>query len=195
MDYPHVRLTIHIGLPRNATIFKQQAERAGRDGQIAWNFIGISRKGTKPWEIKDNDDLAGTQFMWDFVHGEPRKCYTWQMTGFMDGTARSCTDLQRELPCEICKVAGVKPGPTPVIEKPENPSLVWTGPSSQRGVKRKLKEAFGSATLAAVEKTGKKACERPEAITILQGCLDRVGKACGLCFALGVRIHPIPVLQ
>ncbi|KAJ7239911.1 hypothetical protein C8J57DRAFT_1193345 [Mycena rebaudengoi] len=104
MDYPHVRLTIHIGLPRNATIFKQQAERVGRDGQIAWNFIGISRKGTKPWEIKDNDDLAGTQFMWDFVHGEPRKCYTWQMTGFMDGTARSCTDLQRELPCEICKV-------------------------------------------------------------------------------------------
>jgi hypothetical protein len=101
MDYPHVRLTIHIGLPINATIFKQQAERAGRDGQMAWNFI-ISHQGTKPWEIKKNDDLAGSQFMWDFVHGE-RKCYTLQMTGFMDGIPRSCTDLERELPCEICK--------------------------------------------------------------------------------------------
>ncbi|KAJ7721323.1 P-loop containing nucleoside triphosphate hydrolase protein [Mycena metata] len=31
-DYPHVRFTIHIGTPWNATTYKQQAERAGRDG-------------------------------------------------------------------------------------------------------------------------------------------------------------------
>jgi superfamily II DNA helicase RecQ len=68
-DYAHVRLTIHIGLPRNTTIFKQQAEQAGRDGKMAWNSI-IARQGTKPWEIKKKDDLAGSQFMWDLVHGE-----------------------------------------------------------------------------------------------------------------------------
>jgi superfamily II DNA helicase RecQ len=82
MDYPYVQLTIHIGLPRNATIFKQQAKQ---DGERAWNFI-ISRQGTQPWEIKKNNDLAGSQFMWDFVHRE-QKCYTLQ-----------------ELSCDICKV-------------------------------------------------------------------------------------------
>ncbi|KAJ7917862.1 hypothetical protein B0H13DRAFT_1869901 [Mycena leptocephala] len=145
MDYPYVQLTIHIGLPRNATIFKQQAEQ---DGERAWNFI-ISRQGTK------------------------QKCYTLQMTQFMDGIQCSCTDLEQELPCDICKVAG----PKPVIEKPKNLSLVWTGPASQHSFKHKLKDAFGSATELAVEKTGKKACVRPDTISTLQGYLDCVGKA------------------
>ncbi|KAJ7921884.1 hypothetical protein B0H13DRAFT_1866309 [Mycena leptocephala] len=129
------------------------------------------------------------QFMWDFVHGE-KKCYTLQMTGFMDGIPRSCTDLEQELPCEICKadgLDGVKAGPKATILKPKNPSLMWSGGASQCGVKCKLKEVFGSATEAAVEKTGKKACARPDAITTLQRCLKRVGKACGFCFALGVQ--------
>jgi hypothetical protein len=69
-------------------------------------------------------------------------------------------------------------GPQPVIEKPKNLSLVWTGPTSQHSLKHKLKEA--------VEKTGKKACVRPDTIFTLQGCLDCVEKACGFCFALGV---------
>jgi hypothetical protein len=106
MDCRHVRLTIHIGLPRNATIFKQQAERAGHDGKRAWNFI-IPCKDAKPWPIKKKDDLAGTQFMWDFVYGQPKECYTSQMTGFMDGTPRSCTDLGCEFLCDVCK-AGIQ---------------------------------------------------------------------------------------
>jgi hypothetical protein len=77
-------------------------------------------------------------------------------------------------------------GPRPVIEKPKNLSLVWTGPASQYSLKHKLKDAFGSVTELAVEKTGKKACVRPDTISTLQGCLDCVEKACGFCFALGV---------
>jgi hypothetical protein len=82
---------------------------------------------------------------------------------------------------------GVKPGCRPAIVKPKNPLLMWSGPVSARGVKCKLKEAFGSATEASVEETGKKACKRPDAITTLERCLERVGKACGFCFALRVQ--------
>lgn len=53
-------------------------------------------------------------------------------------------------------------------------------------MKRKLKDAFGDATDLATRRAGKKAAARPEAITILQSFLDRVGRACGYCFALRI---------
>ncbi|KAJ7898977.1 hypothetical protein B0H13DRAFT_2337265 [Mycena leptocephala] len=179
-NYAHVRLTIHIGLPQHATMFKQQAEWAGCDGRITWNFI-IPCKGTQPRKVSKQDDLAGQQFMWDFVFGK-KECYTLQMTGFMDGIPCSCADLQHEFPCDPCKDAGVQPGSKAVIAKPQNPSLLWSGPVSPRSVKCKLKEAFGNATEVALQKTGKKACVRPEAISTLQAFLNRVGQACGFCF-------------
>ncbi|KAF8162342.1 hypothetical protein K438DRAFT_1618458 [Mycena galopus ATCC 62051] len=108
-DYAHVRLTIHINTPWDATLFEQQRGRAGRDGERAYNYI-IARD--QPWVGSKTPhpvfgDLVGTQVVSDLVYKQPPKfpdrCLIFQLTRFFDGTGHTCHEYARSALCTACK--------------------------------------------------------------------------------------------
>jgi hypothetical protein len=81
----------------------------------------------------------------------------------------------------------VQPGRNTVAEKARESALLWSAPADTRGLKRKLRDAFGDSTDEAVRRTGEKLAAVPGAIGVYQRFFNRIGRGCGFCFAVGVR--------
>ncbi|KAG6815522.1 hypothetical protein H0H87_000973 [Tephrocybe sp. NHM501043] len=89
-DYPHVRLVLHVGTPKQMVDFIQEVGRGGRDGQVAKCII-MPRKGAKvtvPREpSSDGIDHKGYQEVWDMQYTST-ECLRFLITSFIDGVRR-----------------------------------------------------------------------------------------------------------
>ncbi|KAJ7051676.1 hypothetical protein C8F01DRAFT_1091383 [Mycena amicta] len=92
-DYRHVRVTVHLGVPRHYIQLHQQLGRAGRDGDPAWNVVlayGRSRYTPEVDELTaDYGDIRGAAFMERLVYGDRKTCTTALTTGFLDDRCAS----------------------------------------------------------------------------------------------------------
>lgn len=110
-DYPHIRLTCHLGAMYSMVNFVQQSSRAGRDGKVAHCIIIADKK---PPKIPNTEiaDLTGVKAMHQLVytasHPDPQKiCIRRQIGKVMDGSSYCCFDFDStyEL-CAVCAQGG-----------------------------------------------------------------------------------------
>ncbi|KAJ2927780.1 hypothetical protein H1R20_g9315, partial [Candolleomyces eurysporus] len=199
-DYPHIRLTCHIGTPFDLVTFVQQASRAGRDGQPAHCLVITSSKRSSSSK-SHNPKLRGVREMSEMVFGSSdpsnntSKCARWHIGRFLDGEGYTCRafgpEWQTCSPCED--------------EMKQRPSLGFTGKALARvnppysypsllpppmltpdAVKNRLAERFQKAVdigrQAAAEAIARKAVETDPYGSVL----GKVGRLCGLCLMRNV---------
>jgi len=110
-DYPHVRLTIHVGNPYNAVTFIQQSGRAGRDGKpaVSWTLPRHQSNSIQKDKIESQyGDLSGTEVMRTFTHGSNmNQCLRLVLSQFTDGVAHDCMSLGENT--QLCNVCISKP--------------------------------------------------------------------------------------
>ncbi|KAJ6453407.1 hypothetical protein C8R45DRAFT_945244 [Mycena sanguinolenta] len=206
-DYAHVRLTLHINCPFDLSSFYQQAGRAGRDGQRAYNYI-VAR--AKVWASTKQPhptfgDLVGGKAMSDLVYHQPasfpEKCLTFQITRFFDGTGHTCAEFLRQNSCAACKGRPLPHEPPlglPLFQADKPLLYTEDGADSK---KRKLEEGFADATHRAVKRTGQDLSGIQDGFDLYRRIFALVGQACGVCFCFGQPepgVHPVsecPQLQ
>jgi superfamily II DNA helicase RecQ len=107
-DYPHIRVSCHVGMPFDLVTFVQQASRAGRDGKPAHCVI-LATQGSTSSKAHLNH-LRGVQEMKNMVFGSkdttdrsPR-CARWHIGNFLDGQGFTCRDFGPEWQvCSMCE--------------------------------------------------------------------------------------------
>jgi len=97
-DYPHVRLVIHAGQPRNAMEYIQESSRGGRDGKICQCII-LPVKNTKPAQPVDAMDHVGVQNMTKMLENIHPPCIRHHLTLYNDGVGITCSQLDG---CQLC---------------------------------------------------------------------------------------------
>lgn len=210
-DYPHVRYTIHLGVPHDLVTFEQQRGRAGRDGNLASNFIiplRYARKIDKAAIHPKYGDLRGLQAMSDLVYKSvgrehPESCLMFHASRFIDGVGKTCSDMGEDGdPCSSCaerkfsqhffkpihglknSIEGIQvASDIPAPSLPKNKSLPWTGSIATADSKRKLQEAFGNVTEQSVKRTGQLLDARFAKLKVFTDLFEIVGDVCGFCLA------------
>ena len=110
IDYPHVRLVVHVGEPWGLIDFAQESGRAGRDGKVATSLVlipegwrpVINNRGSSAWGSSCKDaNLTALENMLVDEGG----CVRAHLSGFLDGSAVSCEEMGEgvELCCRCSK--------------------------------------------------------------------------------------------
>lgn len=105
-DYPHIRLTCHLGVMYGMVNFVQQSSRAGRDGQTAHCIV---IPNSAPPTVPDGplSTMTGVREMHELVyvqtHSNPQKiCIRRQIGKTMDGVGFTCFDF--DITWELCGI-------------------------------------------------------------------------------------------
>ncbi|KAG6819759.1 hypothetical protein H0H93_008917 [Arthromyces matolae] len=102
-DYPHVRLVVHAGTPKQMIGYIQEVGRAGRDGQSA-SCVLIPRKRSTPGKYTgdplDGFDHRGYQAVWNMVY-RSTDCIRFSLTSFTDTQGVHCEPGSPK--CSRCK--------------------------------------------------------------------------------------------
>ncbi|KAJ7440531.1 P-loop containing nucleoside triphosphate hydrolase protein [Mycena galericulata] len=195
-DYPHVRFTLHFEAPHDLIVCEQQRGRAGRDGELAYNYLVVSKiaRPINPGSIHETyGDMRGVQVLHNLLykktHAYPESCHVYQVTAFLDGKGFTCAALKRRYLCQSCKEgADTRPKETLIVRRavlPANKSLVWSGERTVTGMKRKL-AAFEESAATAVQRTGKLHDDRSNTLKVFTDLIEHAGTLCGYCIAVRV---------
>lgn len=98
VDFPRVRVVVHVGSPRNAMAYSQEAGRAGRDGQSAQCMVLLPHAmAPDDGERHDLDQAA----MRDFL--STQGCRREVLTSYLDGQGgRRCSGEDPLRQCDKC---------------------------------------------------------------------------------------------
>jgi superfamily II DNA helicase RecQ len=108
-DYPHVRITAHIGSPFDMVTFAQQSGRAGRDGQRAVSYLVVKKYAAAASRKGDDGDMSGREAMQMYSQHSasdedyPNCCLRYKMSQFLDRVGHGCLEFggAAEL-CSVC---------------------------------------------------------------------------------------------
>lgn len=93
-DYPHVRLSVHCGTPRDMLGFIQEMSRCGRDHRPATCVLVPSKVSYDRPNVRDDHKGAGAAFDYAMQVGGPNRCLRSMLTLHCDG-------LEHQLECRI----------------------------------------------------------------------------------------------
>lgn len=101
-DYPHVRLVIHAGTPREMINYIQEISRGGRDSVRTYCYL----LPTSPWTERSSkplDHLLGVTEMHQ-MNFDGTECLRFEITSFNDGPEHGvrCSDLPANEKCSVC---------------------------------------------------------------------------------------------
>lgn len=128
VDYAHVRMVIHQGLPRDAINFAQEIGRAGRDGQGGSSYIILPHAwqavDDSTWHQEQHSTPTTTRVLQRYV-GQNR-CLWATLSRFLDGSEQMQYCSSHPGPtCGVCQVMGTF---DPSTE--EDHTLYWDLPRS-----------------------------------------------------------------
>lgn len=100
LDYPCVRLVLHVDAPYGLVDFAQESGRAGRDGQVSTSVILLSKEKEKKKEAENEESSTpDEQALREFLIS--RGCRRRIMDEYMDGCmGRAC--MTHEAACDRC---------------------------------------------------------------------------------------------
>jgi len=104
VDYPSVRLVVHVGGSYDTLALAQANGRAGRDGKYAENLVVVARNGRpdeKPYSVR----------RWLESNDE---CRVQRLAVDIDGAACLPCVLAKRPPCDVCARVGTASEPDPV---------------------------------------------------------------------------------
>ncbi len=108
-DYPHVRLVIHAGTPRQMMGYIQEISRGGRDKQQTFCYL----LPTSQWGSTSSTELdayLGVKEMAEMCFGTDKRCLRHMITNYNDGHGVSCRDNKDNFRCSFCfPTAGLMP--------------------------------------------------------------------------------------
>lgn len=120
LDYPQVRLVLHVDQPYSAIEFVQEAGRGGRDGEEAESIV-ILRHGWQPGiQVDGEKQRALDEFL------DTRACRRPVIDRYIDGVEDAEACGSRDVPCDNCD-RGVQPAERRVPIDPA-PTPAATGP-------------------------------------------------------------------
>ncbi|KAJ3538055.1 hypothetical protein NMY22_g5325 [Coprinellus aureogranulatus] len=210
-DYPHIRLTCHLGAMYGMVNFVQQSSRAGRDGRVA-HCIVIAGKKAPNVSKGPVADLTGVQPMQDLVykttHTNPQKiCVRRQIGKTMDGVSYCCFDFDESYQlCGVCEqgapytdsvlalyslpiiVVGVDASfftgnaLTHIDPPPSSPDLPVPASKPLPDLRKEMWETFGDSVRNAAQRAAETFDEKVSALQQYKRVLDTVGKCCGVCW-------------
>jgi superfamily II DNA helicase RecQ len=158
-DYPHVRLVIHAGQPRNCMDYIQESSRGGRDQQPCQCII-LPLHGAKPVETEDEIDHMGIQNMGQMLANTAPSCIRHHLTAYNNGIGITCSQLPQCQPCSQCDLSILPAAP------PE--------PTTKRQFPSDIEMAFQASKRRRIEQTQKKA-------TIYNTLHDALSNFDGIC--------------
>ncbi|KAF4620294.1 hypothetical protein D9613_001267 [Agrocybe pediades] len=102
IDSPLVGAVVFVKIPFGAMNIYQGAGRGGRDGRTSWAILlhENNRKLTTKGRTFDDVDAEALQEAYKFA--EIDQCRRIVLSELMDGSSRTCTDLQTNALCDIC---------------------------------------------------------------------------------------------
>lgn len=214
-DYPHIRLTCHLGAMYGMVNFVQQSSRAGRDGKSA-HCIVIPNKVPPNSPNREIADLTGVSAMQELVyiqqHDDPQKiCIRRQIGKTMDGVSYCCFDFDATFElCGVCEqgasytdahqvlyisncetVAGVDSDyfTEDAMRRMDIPAPLTSFPvpslSTVSAIRKDMWETFGEAVEEAAHRTGMVLAEKASQLQGYKRVLDAVGTSCGVCWTKG----------
>jgi len=102
-DYPHVRLVIHAGTPREMIGCIQEKSRAGRDGQPAKCYFLPGPQQKMPEIPPGEIDHKGQVAIYKWLYPTKPICLRYGLTIFCDGKGTYCQDDSSYQKCSICQ--------------------------------------------------------------------------------------------
>ena len=121
-DYPHVRLVIHAGTPKEMIGCIQEKSRAGRDGQHAQCYFLPKSPGKLPEIPSDKIDHQGKTAIHQWLFPTTSICLRFGLTLFCDGKGISCHDNDSCQKCSVCQPSILNDCPS---SSPSIQSLKW----------------------------------------------------------------------
>jgi superfamily II DNA helicase RecQ len=123
-DYPHVRVVIHAGSPKEMMGYTQEKSRSGCDKMPALSYVLPRKLGATTTQLvlpPGAIDHKGILIMFDWLYGRLNSVYCrYVITSFIDGVSTKCKDEVNAQPCSICR-----PSPSSstmaVLPLPPNP--------------------------------------------------------------------------
>ncbi|KAJ7574807.1 hypothetical protein C8J56DRAFT_802497 [Mycena floridula] len=106
IDYPHIRLVVHLKQPRSMNDFIQESARATRDGKLGISLILPFQHfpNLKDWS-DEHQRLHGTAHMQALTKQKthyPFNCFHYQMGNYNDGTTTECAEYEGAMLCSGC---------------------------------------------------------------------------------------------
>ncbi|KAG6819212.1 hypothetical protein H0H93_014238 [Arthromyces matolae] len=126
-DYPHVRLVVHAGTPKQMISYIQEVGRGGRDGQWADCILIPSQKARKE-PSSTSIDHRGHTAVHDMIYSSGNECIRYLLTLFSDGNGVRCADVQGCPKCSRCvqRFAASNPRPPITASQSSSTSTVLT---------------------------------------------------------------------
>ncbi|KAF6748747.1 hypothetical protein DFP72DRAFT_1073849 [Ephemerocybe angulata] len=193
-DYPHIRLTCHLGAMYDMVNFIQQSSRAGRDDAPAHCII-IANTHPPKIPTSTTSDLTGIQEMHELVYPTSQQtiCIREQIGKALDSVSYSCLDFDHTFQlCGVCEhdLGGRTPSFT------ERAMSVMNPPSSQSpfpvpalpsisALRKEMWERYGPMVKQASERSAAVLSEKTGSLHAFKKVLDSVGKNCGVCWTHG----------
>ena len=165
-DYPHVRLIIHAGQPRNCMDYIQESSRGGRDQQPCQCII-LPLHGAKPVEKQDEIDHMGIQNMCQLLAHTAPACIRHHLTAYNNGVGITCFQLPGCQPCSQC-----------------DPSLLPLPPqhTTKHQCPSEIEMAYKNSKRRRIEQTQKKT----SIYNTLHEALSNLHDICAFCRLYGV---------
>jgi hypothetical protein len=99
LDYPAVRIVVHLRIPRDAIDYCQGVGRASRDGSPGWSFVFFNINQCR--KITGEDPFGRAAMHETLKDGST--CRRLRIALFLDGTAIPCTMLPNGQLCDVCE--------------------------------------------------------------------------------------------
>lgn len=197
-DYPHVRLVIHAGTPRQMMGYIQEISRGGRDQKPTPCYL----LPTTVWGSASStelDDLLGVSEMKDMSFGGTL-CLRYATTAYNDGHGIRCTHSPDNLHCSVClPIAGLMPAlftssSNPLKRKAQATSLIepsHTKPFRSNTPSSSIPIPSSIATSFAMIQERKQAKYQDEyqVLQLIESHLNLFVEQCSICYFFNKTSH------
>ena len=170
-DYPHVRLVIHAGTPREMIGCIQEKSRAGRDGQPAKCYFLPKSPGAIPEIPPDTIDHQGKIAMHQWLFPTRPICLRYGLTLFCDGRGTNCYDDDSYQNCSVCQ-------PSLLNDCPTTPLI-------SQSIKRPAEDLIDEAYHINKQRKIHKEAQRLSYVDKMKCSLDFFQDICALCKVYG----------